>query len=338
MRILFIGGTGLISSACSDLALKRGHELTLINRSASKKHPEPEGATVIRADVHTAEAQLAGQLAGQHFDAVVDWIAFHPDDIERDLHLFRGRTDQFVFISSASVYQKPPRNYLITEETPLENPFWDYSQNKIACEERLMRANREEGFPVTIVRPTLTYGPGQIPFSVGSWAHPWTVIERMKRGKRVIVAGDGASLWVVTWNEDFAKGLVGLLGNPAAIGEAFQITSDEVLTWDQIHLEAYAALGLEPNLIHIPSELIAAYWPHAVGSLIGDKSNSVAFDNSKIKAAVPDFGCKVNWAVGLRRVLAWYEAHPEFQTFDAEFDALCDTLVAAQERAYPSRS
>ena len=244
----------------------------------------PAGAQVFRADVHTEEAHFADFLAGRSFDAVVDWIAFHPNDIERDLRLFRGRTGQFVFISSASVYQKPPQNYFITEDTPLENPFWDYSQNKIACERRLTQARAQEGFPVTIVRPTLTYGPGQIPFSVGSWDHPWTVIDRMQRGQPVIVAGDGSSLWVVTWNQDFARGFAGLLGNPAALGEAYQITSDEVLTWDQIHLEAYRALGLEPRLVHISSELIAEYWPHAKGSLIGDKSNSVVFDNSKIRS------------------------------------------------------
>ncbi|HEY6072308.1 MAG TPA: NAD-dependent epimerase/dehydratase family protein, partial [Anaerolineales bacterium] len=215
MKILFIGGTGLISSACSDLLVQRGHELLLINRTASRMVAPPAGAQVFPADVHTEEARIADFLAGHAFDAVVDWIAFHPNDIERDLRLFRGRTGQFVFISSASVYQKPPQNYLITEDTPLENPFWDYSQNKIACERRLMQAGAEEGFPITIVRPTLTYGPGQIPFSVGSWQHPWTVIDRMQRGQPVIVAGDGSSLWVVTWNQDFAQGFRGLLGNPA---------------------------------------------------------------------------------------------------------------------------
>ena len=336
MKLLFIGGTGLISSACSALALAQGHELTLVNRGRSPKYPEPERARLIEVDVHAEQGRLADLLATEHYDAVVDWIAFRPEDVKRDLGLFRGRTDQFVFISSASAYQKPVRNYLITEETPLENPYWDYSQNKIACEQRLWEAFHSEGFPVTIVRPTLTYGPGQIPFSVGSWQHPWTVIERMKQGKKVIVAGDGTSLWVVTWNEDFARGLAGLLGNPHAVGEVYQITSDEVLTWDQIHLEAYAALGLEPSLVHIPSDLIAAYWPHAVGSLIGDKSNSVVFDNTKIKEAVPGFRCEVLWSEGLRRVLDWFEQHPQFKTVDAEFDALCDRIVAAYERAFPS--
>jgi len=335
MKFLFIGGTGLSSSACSDLALARGHELFLLNRSASKKYPVPQGARLLTGDVHGDPVALSGLLSGHRFDAVVDWIAYTVEDVERDLSLFRGKTDQFVFISSASAYQKPPGNYLITEETPLENPFWQYSRDKIACEARLMQAYRADGFPVTIVRPSLTYGPSQMPFCVGSWQHPWTVIDRMKRGQKIIVPGDGTSLWVMTWNGDFARGLVGLLGSRQAIGEAFQITSDEVLSWNQIHLEAYQALGLDPNLVHIPSELIAAHWPHAVGSLIGDKANSVVFDNSKIKRAVPGFRCEVRWADGLRRAIAWHEAHPEFQTVDHEMNALWDRIIAAYEKAFP---
>ncbi len=335
MKILFIGGTGIISSACSDLALARGHELFLLNRSLSKKYPAPEGATVLQADVHADEARVAKLLAGQHFDAVVDYIAYTVDDIERDLRLFRGKTDQFFFISSASAYQKPVRNYIITERTPLENPFWEYSRDKIACEDKLMFAYLDEGFPATIIRPSLTYGPMQIPFAVGSWLHPWTVIDRMKRRQKVIVPGDGTSLWVMTWNADFAKGLVGLLGNEKAIGEAFQITSDEVLTWDQIYLEAYQALGLEPNVIHIPSDLIAAYHPPALGSLVGDKSNSAVFDNSKIKRFVHDYSCEVNWSVGVRRALAWFEAHPEFQTVDQDMNSVWDQIIASYVQAFP---
>ena len=335
MKILFIGGTGIISSACADLTVARGHELTLLNRSLSKKVPVPEGATVLQADVYKEEARLAALLADQHFEVVVDYLSYHPADIERDLRLFRGRTRQFVFISSASAYQKPVRNYLITEETPLENPFWDYSCNKIACENRLMQAYREEGFPVTIIRPSHTYGPTQIPFGVSSWTHPWTVVDRMKRGQKVIVPGDGTSLWVLTWNADFAKGLVGLLGNENAIGQAFQITSDEVLTWDQIHLEAYCALGLQPKLIHIPSDLIAMYDLDSLGSLVGDKANSEVFDNSKIKRFVPDYVCEVSWAEGLRRSLAWFEAHPEYQTIDHGMNSVWDRMIAAYERALP---
>ncbi len=335
MKILFIGGTGIISSACSNLTVARGHELFLLNRSASKKMPAPEAATVLQGNVHTEEARLAKLLAGHRFDAVVDYIAYTVDDIERDLRLFRGKTDQFVFISSASAYQKPVRNYIITERTPLENPYWDYSRNKIACEDRLIFAYLEEGFPVTIIRPSHTYGPTQIPFGVSSWLHPWTVIDRMKRRQKVIVPGDGTSLWVLTWNADFAKGLVGLLGNEKAIGEAFQITSDEVLSWDQIYLEAYRALGLEPNVIHIASDLIAAYHPPSLGSLIGDKSNSVVFDNSKIKRFVHDYSCDVGWAVGVRRSLAWFEAHPEFQTIDDEMNSVWDQIISSYVQAFP---
>ena len=198
-----------------------------------------------------------------------------------------------------------------------------------------MQVHRDEGFPVTIIRPSHTYGSTEIPFGVTSGRHPWTVVDRMKRGQKVISPGDGTSLWVLTWNADFAKGLVGLLGNPKATGEAFQVTSDEALSWDQIHIEAYQALGLEPNLVHIPSELMAAYWPHATGSLIGDKSNSVVFDNSKIKRFVPDYLCGVNWAEGVRRSLAWFEAHPEFQTIDHEMNSLWDEIIDSYEQAWP---
>jgi len=336
MKILFIGGTGLISSACSELAVALGHELFILNRSASTKYPVPHGATLLTGDIHADGSHLSELLSGHRFDAVVDWIAFTPQDIERDLRLFRGKTDQFVFISSASAYQKPPKNYLITEETPLENPFWEYSRNKIACEERLMQAYHDEKFPVTIVRPSHTYGPSQIPFCVSSWAHPWTVIDRMKRGKKVIIPGDGTSLWVLTWNADFAKGFVGLLGNKKAVGEAFQITSDQVLSWNQIHLEAYQALGLAPNEIHVPADLLAKFDPNFTGTLIGDKVNSVVFDNSKIKRFVPDYKCEVDWAEGVRRAIAWHEAHPEFQTIDHDANAMWDRIVSEYEKVFPN--
>lgn len=336
MKLLFIGGTGLISSACSDLAVSRGHDLFILNRSISKKHDIPKGAVLLRGDVRAGMSDLNGILAGQHFDAVVDFIAYTVDDLERDLALFRDNTEQFVFISSASAYQKPPGNYLITETTPLENPFWQYSRDKIACEKRLMKAYHRDGFPVTIIRPSLTYGPSQIPLCVASWQHPWMVVDRMLRGRKIIVPGDGTSLWVLTWNSDFAKGLVGLLGNPDARGEIFQITSDEVLTWDQIYLEVFNALGVEPKIAHIPSDLIAAYWPDAMGSLIGDKMNSAVFDNSKIKKFVPDFKCEVGWAEGVRRSIDWHKAHPEFQTVDVNLDGLFENILAAFERAYPS--
>lgn len=335
MKLLFIGGTGLISSACSELAIERGHELFLLNRGLSTRYPTPKGATVLQADLHADEARLADLLAGHRFDAVVDFLAFTPADIERDLRLFRGRTDQFVFISSASAYQKPPKNYLITEETPLENPFWQYSRDKIACETRLMRAFSEEKFPVTVVRPSLTYGPSQIPILGASWTHPYTLVDRIQRGQKVIVPGDGNSLWALTWNADFAFGLLGLLGNPKAIGEAFHITSDEVLTWNQIFLELYSAIGVEPNIVHIPSDLIVAYDPEKLGTLIGDKINSAVFDNSKIKRFVPEFHCDVLWSDGVRRALRWFAEDPSRQAIDHLMNEMWDRIIAGYEKAFP---
>ncbi|HUE01752.1 MAG TPA: SDR family oxidoreductase [Bryobacteraceae bacterium] len=232
MRVLFIGGTGIISTACTRLAAARGIELTLWNRGR-RPMDLPSQVRTQAVDMQDA-AGAARALGDARFDAVVDWIAFQPADIERDLNLFAGRTRQYIFISSASAYQKPVTDYLISESTPLANPYWDYSRNKIACEERLLEAYREDGFPVTIVRPSLTYGETQIPLAVNSWAKSYTAVDRMRRGKKVIVPGDGSSLWVITHNSDLAKGLVGLLGLPQAIGHAFHITSDEVMTWDQI--------------------------------------------------------------------------------------------------------
>jgi len=335
MKVLFIGGTGLISSACSDLALERGIELFILNRGQSAKHPVPEGAHLLVGDVHGDEAALAPLLAGHTFDVVVDWIAFHPEDIERDVRLFSGRTGQFVFISSASAYQKPPRHYVITEETPLENPFWEYSRNKITCEERLMQAYREKAFPVTIVRPSLTYGPSQIPLCAGSWQHPYTLIDRMKQGRPVIVPGDGTSLWVMTWSGDFAKGFLGLLGNSKAIGEAYHITSDEVLSWNQIYHAAGEAIGEVPKIVHVPSALIAAWEPGKLGTLTGDKANSLVFDNSKIKALVPDFHCSVPWSEGVRRSVAWFEADPVRQTIDEKLNIMIDELLSKYRKAFP---
>src|SRR5919205_505093 len=270
MRVLFIGGTGIISTACTDLAISRGIELTLLNRGR-RSTSLPTGARTVTADIDDPAA-VSRALAGESFDAVIDWIAFEPSHIERDMELFRGRTRQFIFISSASAYQKPVGHYLITESTPLANPFWTYSQQKIACEDRLMRAYREEGFPVTIVRPSLTYGDTQIPLVVNSWQLPYTAVARMRQGKPVIVPGDGTSLWTVTHNSDFAKGFIGLLGHQQAIGHAFHITSDEVLTWDQIYAAVAAAAGVAANIVHIASDFIAACLPNLTGTLLGDKA------------------------------------------------------------------
>ena len=335
MRVLFIGGTGLISSACVELALQKGMDVTLLNRAASTKYSPPPGARLLTGDMYADPTRLASLLHGERFDAVIDFIAYTPSDIQRGIDLFGDKTGQYVFISSASAYQKPPAHYLITEDTPLRNPYWQYSRDKIACEDLLLRAWREQGFPATIIRPSLTYGPSQIPIINGSWQHPWTIPDRIRRGKKIIVPGDGTSLWVLTWNGDFARGLVGLLGREETLGHAFHITSDEVLTWNQIVQELGRALGVEPNIVHIPSDLIAMYNEHATGSLIGDKSNSAVFDNSKIKRYVPDFRCEVRWAEGVRRAIAWFEANPSRQSIDHEANSLWDRIIAGYERAYP---
>jgi len=337
MKVLFIGGTGLISTACSELAVKRGHDLTLLNRSQTMKIPLPQGAHLLPADVHGDFDTLMDTLAKHTFDVVVDWIAFTPEDIERDIRLFTGRVKQFMFISSASAYQKPVKNYRITEETPLENPYWQYSRDKIACEQRLMQVYRQNDFPVTIIRPSLTYGLTQIPLCMGSWQHPYTMLERIRHGAKVIIPGDGTSLWVCTWNADFAVGLVGLFGNPQAVGESFHITSDEVLTWNQLYEQTADALNVSLHAVNIPSEWLAAWDDEYTGSLIGDKANSVVFDNSKIKRFVPDFQCTVTWAEGVRRAIAWFDADPSRRTIDEAANREWDEIIAAYERSFPHR-
>jgi nucleoside-diphosphate-sugar epimerase len=328
MKVLFVGGTGLISSACTRLAVERGVELFLLNRGS---HPDRAlGATLIVADLRD-EGAVQQALAGYRFDAVVDWVAFTPDDIERDLRLYSDRTDQFVFISSASAYRKPLGDWLLREDSPLANPFWDYARNKIACEERLMRAFREDGFPVTIVRPSLTYGDTQVPLAVNSWERPFTAIARMRQGKPVIVPGDGTSLWTITHNSDFAKGFVGLLGRRQAVGQAFNIMSDEVLTWDEIYRQVAAAAGVEARIVHIASDFIAACLPEMRGTLLGDKAVSAVFDTTKIKRFVPDFQATTPFAEGIRRTVAWFDADPARQQVDAGMDARWDRLVAAYD-------
>jgi nucleoside-diphosphate-sugar epimerase len=329
MRILFIGGTGIISTACTALAAKRGLDVTLLSRGQHASQLPP-GVKTLLADVN--DPAVLQKLERESFDVVVDWIAFTPADIERDLKLFRGRTRQFVFISSTSAYQKPQTHYLMTESTPLANPYWDYSRNKIACEERLMKAYRDEGFPVTIVRPSLTYGDTQIPLVLNSWQQPYTAVDRMIRGQKMIVPGDGSSLWVVTHNTDFAKGLVGLLGHQQAMGHAFHITSDEVLTWDQLFRIVGAAVGVEPQLVHIPSDFIAACVPEKEGTLTGDKSVSVVFDNTKIKRFVPGYCATTTFAEGIRRSLAWFNADPSRKQIDHQVNATTDKLISAYEK------
>jgi len=330
MRILFIGGTGIISTACTTLAVQRGVEVTLFTRGHHQA-AVPAGVKVVYVDVKDSAA-AARALAGATFDAVVDWIAFTVEDVERDLELFSGHTRQFIFISSASAYQKPTTHYLITESTSLANPYWEYSRHKIACEERLLKAHRETGFPLTIVRPSLTYGDTQIPLVLNSWEKPYTMIDRMNNGKKVVVPGDGSSLWVITHNSDFAKGFVGLLGNDQAIGHAFHITSEEVNTWDQWYRIVGAAVGVEPQIVHIPSDFLIACMPELQGTLIGDKSVSVVFDNTKIKGFVPGYCATTSFAEGIRRTLAWFSADPTRKQIDAARSAALDKVIDAYEK------
>ena len=333
MKVLFIGGTGLISTACTRLAVERGLDMFLLNRGTNADRAA--GATTLVADLRDEDATERA-LAGHRFDAVVDWIAFTPEQIERDLRLFGGRTDQFVFISSASAYEKPPSDWLIREDTPLANPFWDYSRNKIACEERLIRAFREDAFPVTIVRPSLTYGDTQIPLAYNSWQLPYTAVARMRAGKPLVVPGDGTSLWTITHNTDFAVGLVGLLGRRQTIGQAFSIVGDEVLTWDQIYRQTAAAAGAEPRIIHIASDFIAACIPDMAGTLIGDKAQSAVFDNSKIKRFVPDFATRTSYSEGIKLTIAWFDSDAARRGVDADMDDQLDRLIAAYERGLAS--
>jgi nucleoside-diphosphate-sugar epimerase len=330
MNVLFIGGTGIISSACSRLAVQRGIRLTLLTRG-QRAGETVEGAEIVKADINDASG-VTRALHGRRFDVIVNWIAFTPADIERDLKLFRGRTTQYIFISSASAYQKPGTSYLITESTPLANPHWDYSRNKIACEERLLRAYREEGFPITIVRPSLTYGENLIPLVINSWERSYTVVDRMLKAKKVIVPGDGSSLWVITHDTDFAQGFTGLLGHEQATGHAFHITTDEVLTWDQLYRTVAAAVGVEPCIVHIPSDFMVACLPEMEGTLIGDKSVSVVFDNSKIKRFVPDYVATTRFAQGIRRSLAWFDADPERKLIDSRENATWDKLIDSYEK------
>jgi nucleoside-diphosphate-sugar epimerase len=322
LSVLFVGGTGKISSACVVEAMARGFEVSVLNRHETSLRPLPEGVTQITADIRDVGAARAA-LGDRRFDAVVDVTIFDPARVPLDVDLFSGRTGQFIFISSASAYQKPPARLPITESTPLVNPFWEYSRNKIACEEALLRAHRDHGFPVTIVRPSHTYDRTALPFDGG-----WTVVDRMRRGKPVVVHGDGTSLWALTHHVDFARAFVALLANPLAIGDTFHITTDEVLTWDQIHRLVATAAGAEAQLVHVASETIAQVLPDWGPGLIGDKAHSVIFDNSKIRRLAPGWVATVPFAEGARQIIDWLDAHPERQVVDEKVDAAFDTLVA----------
>ncbi|MCQ2601086.1 MAG: SDR family oxidoreductase [Treponema sp.] len=330
MKVLFIGGTGTISMAITKQLAEEGHEVFLINRG-SRTRELPQSVKIINADINDEE-DVKSKIAGMSFDSVCDFIGFVPSQLERDYRLFNGKTKQFMYISSASAYHKPCRGYVITEGTALANPYWEYSRNKIACEDLLMKYYREEGFPVTIIRPSHTYDERSVPLGVHGSKGSWQVVKRMLQGKPVIIHGDGTSLWTMTHNSDFAKGFCGLVGNPHAIGEAFQITNDETLTWNQIYECIADALGVKLNAIHVSSELLASISDYDfTGSLIGDKACSVVFDNSKLKKAVPEFKATVHFEEGIRRTVENVVANPDLQQDDPEFDAWCDKVVKTME-------
>jgi len=327
MRVLFIGGTGIISSACTRLAVERGIELYLLTRGRSSR-PVPEEVTILRGDIRDPDSAGAA-LGGREFDAVVDWVAFTSRHVEADLELLRGRTGQYVFISSASAYQTPPASLPITESTVLDNPVWQYSRDKIACEERLARAQDEENFPCTVVRPSHTYDCTLVPPEGG-----WTVVDRMRRGEPVVVHGDGSSVWTLTHHRDFARGFVGLLGCDAAIGEAFHITSDEWLTWDRIHHLLARAADTWADIVHVPSEVIASYDRSWGDSLLGDKTHSMIFDNSKIRRFVPEFEATIPFEEGAEEIVGWYDGDSARKVVDEAFDNTMSRIITDWRGAF----
>ncbi len=329
MKVLFIGGTGNISASVSRQAIDRGIELYLLNRG--KRISNIAGAKSIIGDI-ARPGEIKSTLNGHTWDAVVNWIAFTEQDIERDYELFRGRTKQYIFISSASVYQKPLAFPIVTESTPLANPFWQYSRNKIACEMALNSYYRQEQFPVTIVRPSLTFDT-VIPVPIGGWTD-YTIVERIKKGKKIIVHGDGTSLFTITHADDFAKGFLGLLGHQQAIGESFHITSDEILTWNQIHEALAEAVGHEAKIVHIPSDVLAEFDEELRGSLIGDKATSAIFDNTKIKRFVPDFTATIPFKLGIRKTIDWFEADSARQIVRKETNAWMDKIISRYEKIF----
>jgi nucleoside-diphosphate-sugar epimerase len=329
MKVLFIGGTGTISYTCSKLAIQKGFEVSLLNRGKSTLREPLVGAELIYADIREPDT-VRQALGDRRFDVVVEFLAFNPDHIEIDLQLFRGRTNQYIFISSASAYQTPPEKLPVTEDTPLENPVWQYSRDKAACETRLMHAFKEEGFPVTIVRPSHTYDEGYIPVT-----GRWTFVDRMLQGKPVIVYGDGTSIWTMTHSSDFAKGFVGLFGKSEPIGQAYHITSDEWQTWNQIVGKLAEAVGVEPKIVHVPSDLIAQFDPEWAEGLLGDQAHSFILDNCKIKALVPEFVCTVPFREGIARSVEFYRQHPELRVIDAKFNDTVDAILDSYAKAWP---
>lgn len=322
MKVLYIGGTGNISTASSRLAIEQGVELWHLNRGQTKANIP--GVKAITANIYDVE-ETQKALEGHSWDVVVNWIAFTQEHVENDIKLFAGKTRQYIFISSASAYQKPPTMPVITESTPLANPFWQYSRDKIACEDYLMNAYRNEGFPITIVRPSHTYDK-TIPLTIGGWTE-YTAIDRMKKGKPVIIQGDGTSLWTVTHSDDFAKGFNGLLGNIHAIGHPVHITSDEVLSWNQIYEQVALAAGVELNAVHIPTDFISKVAPGEKDGLWGDKSHCAIFDNTKIKTLVPGFTATIPFSEGIKRTLAWFEADPSRMVVNPQTNAMMDKIL-----------
>lgn len=337
MKALFIGGTGTISTAIVNrLVNELSWEVWILNRG-NRNEVVPEGVHQIIADINN-EADVTEKIKDLYFDTICEFIGFNVQHVERDYQLFKDKTRQYIYISSASAYHKPAASYIITEGTTLANPYWQYSRDKIACEEFLMRKYREESFPVTIVRPSHTYDERNIPVGVHGKNGGWQVIKRIMEGKPVIIQGDGSSLWTLTFNTDFAIGFTGLMGNRHAIGEAFQITGDETLTWDQIYQTVADALGVKLNAYHVATDYLAAvgdkYGYDFTGGLKGDKSVSVVFDNSKLKRAVPDMKTTVRFDQGVRIALDYILAHPdECQKEDPEFDVWCDRVIGTLEES-----
>lgn len=343
MRVLFIGGTGLISSAVSPLVVERGHQLTLVNRGMSAKADAPHGASTIVADVHDTDAfrsAIKADVASHgRYDVVVQWIGFSPDHISDDIETFDGITDQYVFISSASAYATPPEHYIVREDsTPLYNPFWQYSRDKAESERRLRAAREQRGFPYTVVRPSHTYGYADVPMAINSWVHPWTMVDRLKNGQPVLMPGDGSSLWTLTDHRDFAYAFAGLLGHEGAIGEEFHITSDDVLSWNQIHQMVAAAVGVSAEQLHdqtlfIPSELLARFDAEAFeGPLLGDKANAGIFDNSKVRSLVPDYTPQHRFEDSIHESIVWFMERPERRAIDTDAAALWDHVAQRYSR------
>ncbi len=327
MKVLFIGGTGNISSASSRLALEKGFDLYLLTRGNS--HNIPKGAHILKADINDT-SKVKTLLRNHYFDVVVNWIAFGPEDIDRDYELFKDKTDQYIFISSASCYQKPLSHPIITESTPLANPFWDYSRNKIACEDRLVFLYRNKFFPITIVRPSLTYET-VIPVPIGGWTE-YTIVDRIKKGEKIIIHGDGSSLWTITHARDFAVGFIGLLGHQQALGHSFHITSDEILTWNQIYEAVALAAGREAEIVHIPSDYLGTFDEHLRGSLQGDKAVSTIFDNSKIRRFVPEFNPTIRFKDGIRETINWFEEASERMVIKDETNQFMDHIIETYNR------